>query len=35
MDLLIDTRGRRQQRCSVHLSCAIWRKGFIHIRKEK
>jgi hypothetical protein len=35
MDLLIDARGRCQQRCAVHLPCAIWRKGLIHIRKEK
>jgi hypothetical protein len=34
MDLLIDTQGR-QQKCADHLPCAVWRKGFIHIRKEK
>ena len=35
MNLLIDARGRRQQRGAVRLSCAVWRKGFIHIREEK
>jgi len=35
MDLLIDAQGHRQQKCAIGLSCAIWRKGFIHIRKRK
>lgn len=35
MNLLIDARGRRRQGGAAHLSCAIWRKGFIHIRGEK
>jgi hypothetical protein len=35
MDLLIDAQGHRQQKCAIQLPCAIWRKGFIHIRKEK
>jgi hypothetical protein len=35
MDLLIDTRGRRRQRCSARLPRAIWREGFIHIRNER
>jgi hypothetical protein len=35
MSFLIDARGRRQQRYAIDLSCAIWRKGCVHIREEK
>ena len=35
MNFLIDARGRRQRSYAADPSCAIWRKGFVHIREEK